>query len=92
MSLRILSIKYLIIFHALRKQQLHYRKWHFAELKTGEKVVVKVQRPDIRKVITTDLNILEGLAKLMEKRIEESRIYNPVGIVNEFKETILKRN
>jgi ubiquinone biosynthesis protein len=26
----------------------------------------------------------------MEKRIEESRIYNPVGIVNEFKETILK--
>ena len=63
---------------------------HFAELKTGEKVVVKVQRPDIRKVITTDLNILEGLAKLMEKRIEESRIYNPVGIVNEFKETILK--
>ena len=63
---------------------------HFAELKTGEKVVVKVQRPKIRKVITTDLNILEGLAKLMEKRIEESRIYNPVGIVNEFKETILK--
>ena len=63
---------------------------HFAELKTGEKVVVKVQRPDIRKVITTDLNILEGLAKLMEKRVEESRIYNPVGIVNEFKETILK--
>ena len=63
---------------------------HFAELKTGEKVVVKVQRPDIRKVITTDLNILEGLARLMEKRIEESRIYNPVGIVNEFKETILK--
>lgn len=63
---------------------------HFAELKTGEKVVVKVQRPKIRKVITTDLNILEGLAKLIEKRIEESRIYNPVGIVNEFKETILK--
>ena len=63
---------------------------HFAELKTGEKVVAKVQRPKIRKVITTDLNILEGLAKLMEKRIEESRIYNPVGIVNEFKETILK--
>lgn len=63
---------------------------HFAELKTGEKVVVKVQRPGIRKVITKDLYILEGLAKLMEKHIEESKIYNPVGIVNEFKETILK--
>lgn len=63
---------------------------HFAELKTGENVVVKVQRPDIRKVIKKDLKILDGLAKLMEKHIEESKIYNPVGIVNEFKETILK--
>jgi ubiquinone biosynthesis protein len=63
---------------------------HFAELKTGEKVVVKVQRPDIRKVIMTDLEILDGLAKLIEKHIEESRIYYPVGIVDEFKETILK--
>ena len=63
---------------------------HFAELKTGENVVVKVQRPGIRKVITKDLKILDGLAKLMEKHIEESKIYNPVGIVNEFKDTILK--
>ncbi len=63
---------------------------HFAELKTGEKGVVKIQRPDIRKVITTDLKILDGLAKSIEKHIEEGKIYNPVGIVNEFKETILK--
>ncbi len=63
---------------------------HSAELKTGENVVVKVQRPGIRKVITKDLKILDGLAKLMEKHIEESKIYNPVGIVNEFKDTILK--
>ena len=63
---------------------------HLAELKTGKKVVVKVQRPNIRKVITTDLEILYGLAKLVEKYIKESRIYNPVGIVEEFKRTILK--
>ena len=63
---------------------------HLAELKTGKKVVVKVQRPNIRKVITTDLEILYGLAKLAEKYIKESRIYNPVGIVEEFKKTILK--
>ncbi|MDR4497764.1 MAG: AarF/UbiB family protein [Candidatus Scalindua sp.] len=63
---------------------------HYAELKTGENVVVKVQRPDIRKVIIKDLKILDGLAKLIEKHIEESRIYSPVGIVNEFQETILK--
>lgn len=63
---------------------------HYAELKTGEKVVVKVQRPDIKKVITTDLRILEGLSKTIEKRIEESKTYNPVEIVNEFRETILR--
>lgn len=63
---------------------------HFAELKTGEKVVVKVQRPDMRNVITKDLNALDGLARLIEKHIEESRIYNPVGIINEFRESILK--
>ncbi|NOG84324.1 MAG: AarF/ABC1/UbiB kinase family protein [Planctomycetes bacterium] len=63
---------------------------HYAELKSGEKVVVKVQRPNIKKVITTDLKILEGLAKLLEKHMEESRAYNPVAIVDEFQESILK--
>ncbi|MDR4504239.1 MAG: AarF/UbiB family protein [Candidatus Scalindua sp.] len=63
---------------------------HYAELKSGEKVVVKVQRPNIKKVITTDLKILEGLVRLIEKHMEESRVYNPVGIVNEFQESILK--
>ncbi|OPX29493.1 MAG: hypothetical protein B1H08_03675, partial [Candidatus Omnitrophica bacterium 4484_171] len=63
---------------------------HSAELKTGEKVVVKVQRPDIRRMVTTDLEILYGLAKLAEKHIKESRIYDPVGVVDEFKKTILK--
>ncbi len=63
---------------------------HLAELKTGRKVVVKVQRPNIKKVIITDLEILYGLAKLGEKYIKESQIYNPVGVVEEFKKTILK--
>ncbi len=63
---------------------------HLAELKTGEKVVIKVQRPDIRRMITSDLEILYGLAKLAEKHIKESRIYDPVGVVEEFKKTILK--
>ncbi|MCP5002354.1 MAG: hypothetical protein GY941_00145 [Planctomycetes bacterium] len=63
---------------------------HYAELKTGEKVVVKIQRPRIKKVITTDLKILDGLARLLEKHMEESRVYDPVGIVNEFQESILK--
>ncbi|MCK5306564.1 MAG: ubiquinone biosynthesis protein UbiB [Candidatus Omnitrophica bacterium] len=63
---------------------------HIAELESGQKVIVKVQRPGIKKIITTDLEILYGLSKLAEKYIEESRIYNPVGVVDEFRKTILK--
>lgn len=63
---------------------------HLAELKTGDKAVVKVQRPGIKRVITTDLEILYGLARLVDKHIEESRIYDPVGVVDEFKRVIFK--
>lgn len=51
---------------------------HLAELKTGKRVVVKVQRPNIKRMITTDLEILYGLAKLAEKHIKESRFLSMV--------------
>ena len=61
---------------------------HQAILKDGEKVVVKVQRPDIEKIIETDLDILFHLARLTEKHIPDSRLYDPVGIVEEFAKVI----
>ncbi len=63
---------------------------HFAELKTGEKVAVKIQRPGITKVLTADLDILRILAQLAEDHFENSKLYNPVEIVNEFTKTIMK--
>lgn len=63
---------------------------HTAHLKSGEKVVVKVQRPGIEKIIQTDLEILGEIARLAEKHIEESRIFNPVGLVAEFRQAILQ--
>ena len=63
---------------------------HLSESKSGEKLVVKVQRPDIEKTIRADLDILYLLAQLAEKHIEESRLYNPIAIVDEFKKTILR--
>ncbi|WML47979.1 AarF/UbiB family protein [Neobacillus sp. PS3-34] len=41
---------------------------HEATLHTGEKVVVKVQRPGIRKTVYTDLQILQDLSRLVEER------------------------
>ena len=57
---------------------------HRAVLKDGSLVVVKVQRPGIEKVIQDDLQILRGLATLLERYIPEVRLYNPEGIIAEF--------
>ena len=62
---------------------------HKAILKEDKvKVVVKVQRPDMEKIIETDLDILFQLARLTEKYILESRLYDPVGAAEEFAKTI----
>ena len=63
---------------------------HTGELKTGENVVVKVQRPDIERVITSDLEILHALANLAEKHIQESKPYSPVEVIVEFRKTVLR--
>jgi len=63
---------------------------HRATLINGEDVAVKIQRPDIRKTIEVDLEIMLHLAMLLEKNIEEIRIYNPTNIVTEFAETLMK--
>jgi len=47
-------------------------------------VVVKVQRPDVRAQVTTDLEILEHLAHLAERRSEELEVQRPREIVSEF--------
>jgi ubiquinone biosynthesis protein len=61
---------------------------HRGQLMSGEAVVVKVRRPGIDKVVNTDLDILSGLAYLIERHIPASEIYDPGGIVKEFRRTI----
>lgn len=61
---------------------------HEATLPTGEKVVVKIQRPGIDKIIATDVSLLAFLARLLERYIPESRIFRPTTIVDEFFKTL----
>ena len=61
---------------------------HKAKLKTGEKVAVKIQRPNIRKIVEDDLDILRTLAELAERHITDAKIYNLVGFVEEFAKAI----
>jgi ubiquinone biosynthesis protein len=63
---------------------------HKAVLKSGEKVIIKVQRPDIRELLETDIAILGIISRLMVKYIPESRVYNPEGIVHGFSKTVKK--
>lgn len=57
---------------------------HRAVLKSGRKIVMKVQRPNIKEIIDTDLDILFHLAHTLEKHFSTIKNYHPVDIVKEF--------
>jgi ubiquinone biosynthesis protein len=61
---------------------------HRATLVDGTDVVVKVQRPGITEVIANDVNVLYYLAELLQKYVAEARLFNPIGIVDEFFKTL----
>ena len=57
---------------------------HAATLVSGERVVVKIQRPSARAQVTTDLDILERLARDAERRTTWAADYGAVALVTEF--------
>ena len=61
---------------------------HRARTHAGELVVVKVQRPDTRSDIDADLALLKYLAMLLEAVIEETGVYTPTAVIEEFDRTI----
>ncbi len=61
---------------------------HKATLPDGTPVAVKVQRPDIEKTIALDVAILHDLAHFVEKHVPEASGLNPIGVVQEFTETL----
>jgi ubiquinone biosynthesis protein len=63
---------------------------HRATLKSGEEVVVKVQRPGIKRIIESDVNILYFLARQVEGVFPEVRLFNLMGIISEFEQNIAR--
>ena len=63
---------------------------HRARLLSGEDVVVKVRRPGIRDLLETDLDILMGLAYLIERHLPTNEVYEPTTIVKEARRTLLR--
>jgi ubiquinone biosynthesis protein len=61
---------------------------HRATLLDGREVMVKVQRPNIIRVIERDISIMRWFSHLIETRVPEMQPYNVRGIVDEFAHTI----
>jgi ubiquinone biosynthesis protein len=62
---------------------------HAAKLLTGEEVVIKILRPNMRKVIEQDLSILYTIASLVDRYWPDSKRLKPKEIVKEFEYTLL---
>lgn len=63
---------------------------HIATLKTGEKVVVKVQRPRIVAMTEADLNIMRNLARVFARRFKAAKNANIEGLLGEFADGVVK--
>ena len=61
-----------------------------ARLHDGDSVVVKILRTGIIDKVTTDLEIVQGLAELLEKHSPMLKPYQPVAIVRQFRRTLLR--
>ena len=63
---------------------------HKARLLSGEEVVVKVCRPGIKKIVNTDIEIMLGIARLMERYGKDMQYMNLTGIVQALEKSVKK--
>ncbi len=61
---------------------------HAATLRTGERVVVKVQRPSVARLVHADIEVMAWLAPFLVGRIPIAALANPPALVELFAETI----
>ncbi len=57
---------------------------------TGPAVAVKVQRPNIRHTMETDLNIFSAMARRIHQRFEEMRLYDLPELVRVTRRTLMR--
>ena len=62
-----------------------------AKLKSnGEEVAVKVQKPNSKEIIESDVTIMKFLAKRIDKYLAKTRTYNFPAMINEFERSVFK--
>ncbi|MDA9069249.1 AarF/UbiB family protein [Algibacter sp.] len=63
---------------------------HKVTLHSGKRVALKVQRLGIHDVILEDIKAMYKIAEVLERRIPSLKNFDPIGIVKNFEESILK--
>jgi ubiquinone biosynthesis protein len=61
---------------------------HYAELRDGQPVAVKVQRPGVRARVKEDLEALGEVARLLDEHSEWGERYDFRGIIHEFEKSL----
>ncbi|GAB6146378.1 AarF/ABC1/UbiB kinase family protein [Desulfocicer niacini] len=80
-----------VLFHRFNSESIaaaSVAQVHEAWLFSGERVAVKVIRPDILPIIRKDIRLMYYLAHKMENRSERCRMLGVVNLVKEFERTI----
>src|SRR4051794_41052865 len=62
---------------------------HAATLRGGREVVVKVQRPGIRRQVFADLEMLESVAQRIETHTEQGRLFAATDLLEQFRRSLL---
>jgi predicted unusual protein kinase regulating ubiquinone biosynthesis (AarF/ABC1/UbiB family) len=62
---------------------------HAAVLRGGRPVVVKVQRPGIRRQVFDDLEVLESLAERLEAHTQQGRLFAATDLLAQFRRSML---
>jgi ubiquinone biosynthesis protein len=61
---------------------------HAAAMRDGREVIVKVQRPDIRRPIAEDFEVLGQIAELLEEHTDFGRKHRVTGVLEELRTTV----
>jgi ubiquinone biosynthesis protein len=63
---------------------------HKVTLHSGKRIALKVQRSGIFDIIVEDIKVMFKIAEVLEKRIPSIKNFDPVGLVKNFENSILK--
>jgi len=63
---------------------------HKVILHSGKRIALKVQRSGIFDVILEDIKVMYRIAEVLEKRIPSIKSFDPIGLVKNFEDSILK--